>query len=251
MVDFAEFKKFFIYTLIFSLIICALVAVVSVLMGDFTDTLWRVLFTLLVFVVHSLIALFFIWDNEKQGTFGNFSFFINTIFLLIILSFLTSIFGVWDLFGVELVLDFYRFYLIVAFASLHANILFKALGKETYIDVTIFLNYFFMAFVVFMLGIIIFITNSTSVLPDLFFRGLGALSILDGTLSILVLIFYKLYLSKYPKQENPLQNSWGYPEQNAPVEQKKGLSIWVWILIIYLFFQIFFGFFIRSLFSFF
>lgn len=96
MIDFAELKRFFIYNLITSLIICALVAVISVLVGEFTDTLARVLFTLGMIVVHSLVALLFVWDNEKQGTFSNFRFFINTIFILIILSFITSIFGIYS-----------------------------------------------------------------------------------------------------------------------------------------------------------
>jgi hypothetical protein len=99
-VEFAEFKKFFIYTLIFSLIICASVAVVAVLMGEFTDTLGKVLGTLGMIVIHTLIALIFIWDNKKQGTFGSFNFFTNTIFFLIIVSFLTSIFGIWEIFNV-------------------------------------------------------------------------------------------------------------------------------------------------------
>lgn len=239
--DFADFKKFFIYNLIISLIICSLVAVISILIGKFPNTLGRVIFTLFMIVLHSLVALAFIWDNEKQGTFESLRFFINTIFFLIVLSFLVSIFGIWDLFDGTTVGSFYKFFLVIAFASLHGNILYKAGEKETYIDFTIVLNYIFMAIVVIMFGIIIFLADTVSALPDLFFRSLGAAAIIDGTLTILVIIFYRLHLSRYPKQEDPLQNSWGYPDQNVPQKEKKGLSIWVWILIIYLAIQILFG----------
>jgi hypothetical protein len=144
--------------------------------------------------------------------------------------------------------DFYKFYFILAFAALHGNILHKASGKETYIDVTIVLNYIFMTVVVSMLGIIIFIKNPIAALSDLFFRLLGANAIIDGTMSILVIILYKLHLHNNTKQENPLENSWGYTEQNVPQNKRSGLSIFVWILIAYLIFQIFLGVFIRSFF---
>jgi len=41
--DFAEMKKFFLFNLIGALIISALVAVVTVLIGEFNDTATRVL----------------------------------------------------------------------------------------------------------------------------------------------------------------------------------------------------------------
>jgi hypothetical protein len=243
-----SFKKFFIYTLVFSIVICALVAVVSVLIGEFTDTLGRVLLTLGLIVLHSFFALFFVWDTNREGAFSNFSFFTDSMFFIIVLSFLSSVLGAWDIFSGDLLFSCYEFYFVLAFAALHGNILYKATEKENYIDLLVILNYVFMALVVIMLGIVIFVTNPTSFLPDLFFRILGAASIIDGTLSILVLLFYKLYLSRHPKDENPLL---GYPQENVPKEQRSGLSIWVWILIIYLIVQIFFGFFIRSFFNFF
>ena len=71
---------------------------------------------------------------------------------------------------------------------------------------------------------IIYVTNSAEVLGEMYFRTLAAAGIVDGTLSILTIIFYKLYMHKHPEIKVPVHS--------------KGLSIWVWILIIYLFFQI-------------
>ncbi len=69
MIDFTEFKKFFLFNLIGALVISAIVAVITVLIGEFNETAVRVLFTLLMVVVHSLIALVFIWDDTRQNTF--------------------------------------------------------------------------------------------------------------------------------------------------------------------------------------
>jgi len=237
MTNFAEFKKFFLFNLIGSLIISALVAVVTVLIGEFNEVTGRVLFTLLMVVIHSIVSLTFIWDDSRQNTFERLSFFTNVIFILIVVSFITSILGVWKIIPAETVWNLYQTYFVIGFASLHGDILSKALFKENYLDMIIYVNYLFMAIVVLMLQPIIYLNNSVNILGETFFRILGAAGIIDGTLSILTIIFYKLYMNKHPKEENPLQGSLqGQPQQKA----KKGLSIWVWILIIYLFVQVIF-----------
>jgi len=238
MVDLSEFKKVFLFNLIGGLIISALVAVVTVLIGTFNETAARVLYTLLMVIAHSLVSLGFIWDNERQNTFQRLSFFIDVLFFLIVLSFITSILGIWKIIPSDMVWNLYQTYFVIGFASLHGNILSKALRKETYLDIIIYLNYVFMAIVVFMLMPVIYLDNSTEVLGEFFFRVLGAAGIIDGTLSILTIILYKLYIHKHPKAENVLAGGWGQVQTVQKGEKKKGLSIWVWILIIYLIVQI-------------
>jgi hypothetical protein len=228
MVDFAEFKKFFMFNLIGSLIVASLVAVVSVLIGEFNQTAQRSLWTLSMVIVHSFISLAFIWDDKKQDTFETFSFFSNVIFL-------TSIFGIWSIITPESVGNLYQTYFVVAFAALHADILSKALHKETYLDVIVYVNYIFILIVVSLIQPIIWELKSF-MSYDLFYRVLGAMAIIDGTLTILAIIFYKLYMKKHPKIESPLENNL----QGTGEKSKRKLSIWVWILIIYLFFQFIF-----------
>jgi hypothetical protein len=186
--------------------------------------------------VHSLVSLGFIWDDERQNTFEKLSFFINVLFILIVLSFITSIFGIWKIIPEETIMHLYATYFVIGFAALHGDILSKALSKETYIDAIVYINYIFMAAVVFMLQPIIYITDATRVLGEFYFRFLAALGIIDGTLSILTIIFYKLYMNKHPKVESPLQNE--LQDQPDSKNTKKGLSIWVWILIGYLVLQV-------------
>ncbi|MEI7719377.1 MAG: hypothetical protein WCI72_05900 [archaeon] len=237
MIEFAEFKKFFLFNLIGSLIIAALVAVVTVLVGDFNEITARVLFTLFMVVIHSLVCLAFIWDDEKQNTFDKLTFFINVLFGLIVISFFTSILGIWKIIPGEVVWHLYQTYFVICFASLHGDILSKALNKENYLDIIIYVNYIFMLIVVLMLQPIIYVDNATRVLGEMFFRILGAVAIIDGTLSILTIIFHRLYMNKHPKLESPLQQE---PSTSEEQKAKKGLSVWVWILIIYLLIQIIF-----------
>ncbi len=234
MIKFSEFKKFFIFNLIGSLVISAIVAVITVLLGNFNEVAFKVLITLTMVVSHSLVSLGFIWDDERQNTFDRLAYFSDVLFVLIVSSFVTSIFGVWSLISSELVWHLYQTFFVIGFASLHGDILSKVLGKETYIDTIVYINYFFMAVLVLLLLPAIFITDSAKILGEMYFRIMGAVGIIDGTLSVLTIIFYKLYILKHPQTQNLLSGA----AESAPVAQKRGLSVWVWILIFYLAIQI-------------
>jgi len=66
MVDFAELKRFFLFNLIGALVISAIVAVITVLIGEFNQTAARVMFTLLMVIMHSLVSLAFICNSVHQ-----------------------------------------------------------------------------------------------------------------------------------------------------------------------------------------
>lgn len=222
MINFAEVKKFLVFTLIGSLVAAALAAVVTVLIGEFNDVAGRVFSTLALVVIHSLASLLFIWDDSRRNTFTKLPFFINTIFFLIAASLVGALFGVWDIISEKTLSNFYQTIFIIAFASFHADILSKALRREKYIDAIVYANYAFIAGVVLMLQPIIYIDdNAFEVLGELYYRILAAVGIIDGTLSILTVIFYKLYMHKHPEVID------------IPKERKR-LSVWIWILIIFL-----------------
>ncbi len=105
---------------------------------------------------------------------------------------------------------------------------------DNYMDMIIYANYFFMAIVVLMLQPWIYVENATEVLGEMYFRILGAAGIIDGTLSILTILFYKLYIRKHQQE----QNSFSGGIQTGQKTQKKGFSIWIWLLLTYLLLQI-------------
>lgn len=224
MISFAQLKKYFIFSFIGSLIAAAVVAVIAVLFGQFNEVTNRVFATLFMVILHSLVSLAFIWDDSRRNTFNKLAFFTNTVFLLVVVSFITSLFGIWNIFTGDTIWHMYQTYFVVAFASLHIDILFKAFDKEKYMNAIIYSNYLFILIVALMLQPVIYILNSTNTLGELYFRILAAAGIVDGTLSILTIIFYKLYMYKHP-------------EIKLDVPHKR-LGIWVWILIIYLLYQL-------------
>jgi hypothetical protein len=233
MIKFSEIKKFCIFSFIASLIIAALVAVVAVLIGHFNEITGRVFLTLFMVVLHSLISLTFVWDDSRQKAFEKLSFFINTIFVIIILSFFASLFGIWKIVGAQTVWHFYQTFFLLAFASLHADILSKAFGKAKYMNAVIEANYIFISIVFLMLQATIYVTNAYIVLGELYYRFLAAAAIIDGTLSVLTIIFYKLYLHNHPEIAIPVK--------------KDHVSIWLVILLLPLI--IFFFFFLIGVIS--
>jgi hypothetical protein len=236
MINFSDLKRLFIFNFIGSVVVAAVVAVVTVLVGHFNEVTTRVFITLGMVIVHSLISLLFIWDDSKRDTHERLSLFINTVFLLIVASFITSLFAVWKIFPLEVVGHIYQTFFIIAFAALHTDILSKASGKAGYMDTIIYINYATIALVVCVLQPIIYVSDASVVLGEMYYRILAALSIIDGTLSILTIIFYKLHLHQHPEAtENVLQSSVPVPPGQAP---RKHMSAWVWVLIIYLVFQI-------------
>jgi succinate dehydrogenase hydrophobic anchor subunit len=197
MLNFAQVKKFCISTFIGSLIVAALVAVIAVLLGEFNEVTWRVFATLFVVVVHSLVSLSFIWDDTRNKAFARLSLFINTVFLIIVVSFFLSVFGIWKLIAAETIRHLYVTLFFIGFGSLHVDVLSKVLGKEKYMDAIIYANYVFIAVVLAMLQPIIYVQNADAVLGPVFFRILAAAAIVDGTLSILTMIFYKKWVTVY------------------------------------------------------
>lgn len=231
-------KSLFLKVLIGCLIAAAGLAVVTVLLGEFTDVTGKALLTILFIAIHALISFSFIVNNERQETFDSLAFFTNATFTIIVLSFLTSVFGVWGIFPGELVGKLYMLYFVLLFAVLHGEILAKTTKKQVTIDKIVYVNYIFMAAVILMLLPIIFLNDSSEVLGDFYFRLLAAFGIIDATLTLVAVIMHKLYVDKHPKTNDavfnitqPVGQIPGQVVPTVPVQQKRGMNIFVVILI--------------------
>lgn len=221
-----KIKKLFLFIIIGGLITAALVAVITILVGGFNEIANKALLTLLMVIIHALFALAFMWDDEKHDRFKELTFFLNIVFSLTLLSLFTSIFGIWEIISKEIVLNLYQTYFVIIFATLHTNILFGILKKEKYMDIIVYANYVFIAIVALMLQWVIYVNDAMTTLGDMFFRIIAAAAVIDFTLTILAVIFYKLYIHKYPETN-----------KNINKKTKKSRSIWQKIIIGYLIFQ--------------
>lgn len=238
-----QVKSLSIKVMIGSLIAAAGIAVVAVLVGSFNDVLSKALFTLFLITVHALASLGFVGvatgkDDSKLNIFN------NTVFVIIVLSFITSIFGAWEVLPSEIVAKLYGTYFIGLFASLHGDLLFKVMGKENKIDLTVYINYFFMAIVILLLLPLVWLSNTT--FPDFYFRMLAASGIVDATLTILAVIWHKLYIQKHPEENSQLfritemrkDENGNLVEVSVNKREKRRIHPLLWLLGVYLAFQI-------------
>jgi hypothetical protein len=240
-----EIKSLFSKVLIGCLVAAAGLAVVTVLIGKFNDVLSNALFTILLVAVHTLVSISFITNNEKQDTFESLTFFTDVTFGLIILSFITSVSGIWGILPGEVVARLYALYFVLMFAVLHGEVLSKTVGKQSNIDKVVFYNYFFMVAVVVMLLPIIFL-NDSSALGGFYYRLLAALGIIDATLTLIAVILHNLYVQRHPKLPDPVfavpsmlgQMAIGQQLAPATPQPKRGMNVFVLILIVFVGFQL-------------
>jgi hypothetical protein len=237
--NFSKIKNLFLRVLIGCLVAAALLAVATVLSGSFNEISGKALFTILIIAVHSLVSISFITNNEKQDTFSNLVVFANATFGIIVLSFITSVLGIWGLLPGELVGKLYGLYLVLLFAILHGEVLAKILGKQANIDKVVRANYVFMVIVVLLLMPVIF-SGFSDTLGSFYYRLLAAFGIIDATMTLIAVILHTLYVQKHPQVQDQVfgmqQQPYQQNGQNGPVMQqpKRHMNIFVILLLAYI-----------------
>lgn len=245
--DLARLKNLFLKIMIGCLIAAGGIAVVTVLTGSFNEIFGKSLITILLIALHALVSFGYIDINQKKDPTNDLSFFHNTTFILIILSFITSIFGVWGVIPGDLVARLYLTYGVLLFAVLHGETLSKMLGNDKTIDGVVHTNYIFMVVVILMLLPVIYTSDPTE-LGDIYYRLLAAFGIIDAILTLVAIILNKLYLQKHPKVNpsvfgnvpltfGPAGASNATVPQTSPTK-RSGMSIMLIILIGFLAIQL-------------
>lgn len=192
------FKRYFLGGLVGSLAVSGLIAAGTILFGEFTELISKVLFTLAVVITHSLIGLFFIWEDENRATSNELPLFMNVFFAFIVLSFLVAIGGVWEIIDTGWIQKFYWLFSVFIIAALHRDVLSKMFNTNKWIDGIIYANYIFIEIVVLMLIPLIFAEMDFDTFEDYYFRILGASAVLDGVLSLLAIILSRLHWHNNP-----------------------------------------------------
>ncbi|HSX47678.1 MAG TPA: hypothetical protein VLF63_02800 [Patescibacteria group bacterium] len=232
-----KIKKLSIQIMIGGLISAAVLSVIAVLAGSFNPTFETALITLLLVMAHSLASLAFVERTSKSKN-SNFRFFENAVFFIIVLSFFTSIFGVWSIFSGSFVAKLYGTYFILLFACLHGQMLVETRGKQSNIDTIVNINYALMALVISLILPLIWYTSYS--FPSFYFRLLAACGIIDATLTILAVILHRLYIQKHPEAQSAIfsvttkLDANGDPIQVKAVEQKRHIHPLIWLLGIYI-----------------
>ncbi|HEY1085683.1 MAG TPA: hypothetical protein VGE34_03070 [Candidatus Saccharimonadales bacterium] len=194
-------KKYFLYVLVGGLVASALISIVSILAGEFSDTSTKALWTTISIVFHSLLGLAFL--SADQSPRRDTSLIVNTVFGVVIASLATSIFGIWEIVDGVIIGDLYQVY----FMALIANLVIAALLNTSMQDKVVrYLTWSTIGAIATMFIALlpwIFQDNYYD-LPDVYFRILAALAIVLATLAVLTTIFDRLYQMKHPRPKQPL-----------------------------------------------
>lgn len=213
--------------LIGCLIAAAGIAVTALLVGGFNDTLAKAIITLVLVAAHSIAALGYIKTSEKEDH-DDLQIFHNSVFAVIVLSFITSVGGTWEALGGDLLGKLYMTYFVLLFAILHGEMLAKTRGKTSLIDKIVLTNYVFMAVVVVLILTVIY--AGFEILDGFYGRFIGAMGIIDATLTIVAVAMHRLYLNKHPEMV-PAAAPGAQP-------RRRGMGVLLVLLLAYLAFQL-------------
>jgi len=193
--DLSKIKKYFMYVLVASLSLAALISIVAIIVGDFSSVIQKSFATVFLIFIHALLSLAFISVDKNKG--GS-SLTVNVLFGIIVASFIVSGLSVWGIVSSTLTGQIYQVFISTIIASLFLELFGNLLKKDKIVK---YLSYASMASVVLVYGLfmpLIFVTYPID-LPNIYFRLLAASAVLAGTLSILTAIFHRLYVAKHPE----------------------------------------------------
>jgi hypothetical protein len=203
----SKFKKHFLYAMIASLVLSALVGITAIIFNNWTDTTARIIGSLGLVLVHSFLSVAAVRDEKSSA--NQLKYFSEILFWLIVSSLLTSLLATWQLLEAGLTSQLYLFYFVVGSSVLQGNLLYLLTNKGKVLSRLVWASLYSIAAVVAMLFPVIFFSTQDTV-SDFYYRILGSLAIIDFTLTVIAVILYKLHLQKHPKESNVLAMTGGF-----------------------------------------
>lgn len=193
-----DLKKAFLFVLVGGLVISAVIAVIAVLIGEFNEMTWRALGTTMSIVFHALAGLLFYSMSSGTDDKNLNEVYINTIMGIVVASFATSVFSLWEVLTGPIVGDLYAVYFYTFVFSTLAKILYAVSRAD---KVTKALSNTSLGFTALMYTMVLppLFYDYPNELPDVYYRILAAVAIVLGTTSVLTAIYNRLYLNKHPE----------------------------------------------------
>lgn len=224
--DRLQLRSILIKLMLGCLILAAAVAVITILIGDFTDTTGRALGTVFAALIHiaivfGLVSMTVPASKELQKSSD---FVVNMSIGIVVLSFFTSIFGIWEVLEGEILGRLYLTYLVALFVLLHGKTLLDVQTLYAKAKPYVYANYVFVAVVALMILVLVYSPDRAELISGFYGRALAAAAIIDVTLSVIVAVMHRLYLQQHPQEQ-----------QLKPAQASSGVRI---VLILLFFFFI-------------
>lgn len=199
--DKAKLRSNLIKLMLGCLVLAAGVAIVTILIGSFGDTTGKSLSTVFSALLHIAIVFGLVsmtaskLDVSPKTT----DFVINASIVIAVLSFFTSVFGIWGALSGDVALKLYVTYVVALFVLLHAKTLIDVQAVYAKVRPYVYANYVFIAVVACMILGLVYSSDSSTLLGNFYGRLLAASAIVDVTLSVIVAGMHRLYLQQHPE----------------------------------------------------
>ncbi|GEM_PF-6891725 len=217
-------KQIFLWFTVSMFLFFSILISILIMFVGFNNIAQKALTTVLTTSVHMIIFFGFMIKREKDSYFSKFYLFLNTTFFLIIISMIVSVFSVWGLLDSFFVEKFYKFFIIVSINSLYIDVLLKLLGRNFLINTIIYINIFSSLILNILLQIYVFHSNYNNDLPELFFRFLASISIINFALTTSAIFIYKTFALSHKTKDEDF-------EFDSLVEHYFKLQNFFWIFI--------------------
>lgn len=168
-----------------------------------TDVVWRAIGTVVAAVVHIGLLLGVIsisstpTANEKNQQSSD--FLVNTALGIVVLSFFTVLFHIWELFDTTLAGQLYFSYIILLFSAIHAEVLLDLSSVYDGVKKYVYINLWFIAVLAALFIVAIFSGAALELLGGFYGRLIVAVAIIDFTFSIAIAVVQHLYVQKHPE----------------------------------------------------
>jgi len=203
--DRKQLRSVLIKLMLGCLILAAAVAVITILIGEFTDTTGKALSTVFAALIHIgvVFGLVSMTTSREEAQQKSSDVVANISIGIAVLSFFTSIFGIWDMIGVELLGKLYMTYVVALFAVLHTKTLLDV--RVVYKKVTpyVYANYAFIGLVSLMILGLVYLPDRVDLISGFYGRALAASAIIDVTLGVIIAVMHRLYMQQHPVNPAP------------------------------------------------
>ena len=203
--DRKQLRSVLIKLMLGCLILAAAVAVVTILIGEFTDTTGKALSTVFAALIHIgvVFGLVSMTASTSEAQQKSSDVVANISIGIAVLSFFTSIFGIWDMIGMELLGKLYMTYVVALFAVLHTKTLLDVQTLYKKVTPYVYANYVFIGLVAFLILGLVYSPDRVDLISGFYGRALAASAIIDVTLGIIIAVMHRLYLQQHPVKQAP------------------------------------------------
>ena len=192
----SKLKIAFLYILISGLVVSALISVFAILIGQFNEVVLKALLTTFIIMSHSLLIIGLI-SADRHNIIGK-SLLPTTIFVTIIANMLTTTLGTWGVWDNDISWRAFLLYmLVIGSAFVVTGVLRLRIGHRN-TDIAVLTTVALFALLTVVLVPWVF-THTPSDLGSLYYRIVGAITILAATTLSLSVIFNRIAVSQHPE----------------------------------------------------